>query len=181
MLLVSAVSWADTPSYSYIEASYVNVELDDSIANVDGDGFIAAGSVPINDDWHAFVGYSSSSFDFGIDLDQFAIGGGWHRAVSATTDFVAEAAYVRADANVPGFSADDSGIGVSVGVRGMLRPDLEVFGSIDHVELDEANGGTAIGGGVWYTVSGNLAVGLNVSFDDDATGIGVGIRLYFDR
>ncbi len=181
LVLASTLVWAQEPSYSYIQASYVHIELDNDFGDVDGNGFAAGGSIPINDQWHVFAGYSSSDFDFSIDLDEFSIGGGWHTPISDNTDFVAEVAYVSADASANGFSVDDDGLGLSVGIRSMVQEDLELFAAISHVELDSAGDGTSIGGGAWYTVSGNLAVGLSASFDDDATGIGLGIRLYFDR
>ncbi len=181
LLAAFTAAAAEEPSYSFIQASYVEVDLDNSFADVDGNGFSARASVPFNDRWHAFAAYSSGDFDFSIDLDEFAVGGGWHTAISSRTDFFAELAYVRVDASAPGISVDDDGIGIGVGVRSMVRDDLELFGRISHVELDDAGGGTSVGGGAWYTISGNFAVGVRAEFDDDATAYGIGIRLYFDR
>jgi hypothetical protein len=181
LLAFSLAAAAEAPSYSYIQAGYVEIDLDNSFGDIDGNGFTAGGSVPLSDQWHVFAGYSSSDFDFNVDIDEFTIGGGWHRAITGRTDFVAELGYVRADASTNGFSIDDNGLAAGVGVRSMLRDNLELFGSINHVELDEAGGGTSVGGGLWYIVSGNLALGLAAEFDDDATAYGAGIRLYFDR
>jgi hypothetical protein len=181
LLLAGIAAWAEAPSYSYIQASYVDIELDNDIAGVDGDGFSAGGSVPINADWHVFATYSSGDFDFGVDLDELIVGAGWHTELAGTTDFVVEAGYVRAEAGAAGLSVDDNGIAASLGVRSMIRDRLEVFAGVSHVELDDAGGATSIGAGAWYTVSGNLALGINASFDDDATRLGAGIRLYFDR
>lgn len=181
LVLACSLAWAEEPSYSYIQASYVNVDLDSGFGDVDGDGISATASVPINDQWHVFAGYGTSDFDFGVDLDEFAIGGGWHRGISERTDFVATLAYVSVDASAEGVSFDDDGIGLSVGLRSMVNENFEVFGTISHVDLDAAGDGTSVGAGLWYTISGNFAVGVGAEFDDDATAIGAGIRLYFDR
>ena len=41
--------------------------------------------------------------------------------------------------------------------------------------------GTELGVGLWYTVSGNFALGLEARIADDVTRYGVGFRLYFDK
>lgn len=181
LVLASTLAWAEEPSYSYIQASYVDIDIDTDFGDADGDGVVAGASIPINDQWHVFAGYGSSDFDGGIDIDEFSIGGGWHTGISDRTDFVATVAYVSVDASAGGPSFDDDGIGLSVGLRSMVRDNLEVYGAISYVDLDAAGDGTSIGAGLWYTVSGNFAVGLGVDVDDDVTGIGAGIRLYFDR
>ena len=40
---------------------------------------------------------------------------------------------------------------------------------------------TSFGVAGWYTVTGNLALGLGADFGDDISSFGVGFRLYFDK
>lgn len=167
-------------SYSYVQGGYERVDLDVG-GSVDGDGFNFGGAVQVAENWHILANYSSTDFDFGIDFSQATIGAGYHNPISRNTDWFGELFFVRAEADGFGASADDSGIGARLGLRSMISPDFELFGAISHIDLDDGVSGTGIGGGFWYTLSGNLAVGLSASFDDDATAYGLGLRLYFDR
>ena len=182
LVLSGAGAMADELSYSYVQASYQEVDIDvGGGSDADGDGYSFGGSVAIADQWYVFAEYASLDFQFGIDLSEVAVGGGWHTGVAENTDFFASLGYVTADAEFATFDADDSGIGASVGLRSMVTDRLELTGSVSHVDLDAAGDGTAINGAAWYTVSGNIAVGLGVSFDDDVTSYGLGVRLYFDK
>lgn len=179
-LLFSATTWAQNVDYNYVQGGYQRLKLDVP-GSVDGDAFGVGGSVAVGDRWHIVANYSTADFDFGFDLNQFVIGAGYHTGISPRTDLFAELLYGQADASGFGVSADDSGIGASVGVRSMVSPVLEVFGSITHVDLGDGADGTSIGAGLWYTVSGNLAAGFSANFDEDVTGFGIGLRLYFDQ
>jgi hypothetical protein len=63
----------------------------------------------------------------------------------------------------------------------MISPSLELYGSIGYTDLGDGADGTAFGAGLWYTVSGNIALGIGASFDDDVTTYGAGVRLFFDK
>ena len=183
LMLSSATAMAEGPSYSYIQASYQEVDIDVGGGfDVDGDGFGVAGSVAINDSWFVFAGYSSFDFESVVDLSEWSVGAGWHSAMSEKTDWFVTAAYVDAEIDAPGFgSASDSGFGVSIGIRSMLNPKLELAGSVSYADLGDGADGTSVGGGLWYTVTGNLALGVGFDAGDDTTSYGVGIRLYFDK
>lgn len=183
LMLSSATAMAEGPSYSYIQASYQKVDIDLGAGlDADGDGFGVAGSVAINDNWFVFAGYASSELESVVDLDQTTLGGGWNSAISETTDWFATLAYIDLGVSARGFgSASDSGFGVSVGLRSMLNPNLELYGSLGYSDLGDGGDGTAVTAGLWYTVTGNLALGLGLDVSEDVTGYGVGIRLYFDK
>lgn len=183
LMLSSATAMAEGPSYSYIQASYQEVEFDigGGFGSADGDGFGVAGSVAINDSWYVFAGYSSAEIESVIDLNQFSIGAGWHSAINETTDWFVSVGYVGAEVSAPGFgSVDDTGFGVGLGMRSMINPKLELAGSINYADFGDG-GETSLGLGAWYTISGNFAVGLGADFGDDVSGYGIGIRLYFDK
>jgi len=183
LLLSGGPVLADGLSYSYIQAGYQDVSIDlGNGPDIDGDGYSVAGSVAIADDWFIFAGYSALEFESIVDLDQLSVGGGYHSAISSKTDWYATLAYLDASLETDFFgSADDSGYGVSVGLRSMVSPSLELYGSVAYSDLGDGIDGTAFGAGLWYNVSGNLALGLGASFDEDATSYGVGLRLYFDK
>ena len=183
LMLSSAAALADGPSYSYIQASYQEVDIDAGGGiDADGDGFGLGGSVALGDDWYVFAGYSSAELESVIDLKVLTIGGGWHTSISPNTDFFAQLGFADGELDVSGFgSADDSGYAAAVGVRSMVSEELELYGSIGQVDFDDFGDGTSFSAGLWYTVSGNLALGLGAEFDDDVTTYGVGVRLFFDK
>ena len=184
LLLSSAAALADGPSYSYIQAAYQEVDVD--VGNgfdADGDGYAVGGSVELNDNWFVFAGYSSIDLESVIDFNTWTAGAGYHAPITAgKTDWFASLAYIDAEADAGGFgSADDSGFGIEAGIRSMLNEQFELYGSIGYSDLGDGADGTAFGAGFWYTVTGNLALGLGASVGEDVTSYGAGIRLYFDK
>ena len=183
LMLSSATAMAEGPSYSFIQANYHEVDIDVGGGfNVDGNGYGVAGSVAINDNWFVFAGYTSSEFESVIDLNQASIGAGWNSEISDTTDWFVTLAYVDLEVKAPQIvTASDSGFAASVGVRSMLNPNFELYGSLGYSDLGDGGDGTAVAAGLWYTVAGNLALGLDAEVGSDVTTYGVGIRLYFDK
>ena len=180
-LAFAAPAFADGPSYSYIEGNYERVEFDDDFtSDVDGDGFGIGGSFAINHQWHLFGNYSTADLDFGVDLDQLQLGGGFHTPLNDNVDFVAEFSYVRVDASTNFGSADDDGFGLSLGVRGLAADRLELAGWVDYVDLDDSGDDTSIRGEAWYNFTQNFALGFTASAGDDVTQYGIGGRVYFD-
>lgn len=169
-------------SYSYVEAGYQKIELDDSSGfSVDGDGFGIGGSFEIGDSFHVFGSYASSSFDFSVDLDEYSLGAGYHTSITNNVDAVFELAYVRAEANTPfGFSVDDDGYGASVGVRAMLGENFELAGSVNYVDLGDSDG-TSFDGTARYYVTPAFALGINAGFGDDVTTYGASMQWYFGK
>ncbi len=182
LALCAAPALADEFSYSYINLGYQAVEIDlGGGFDVDGDGFAIGGSFEGGESWHIFGGYGSTSFDFGVDLNEFAIGGGYHTPISDKVDFVGELAYVTVEVEVPGgFSTDDDGIGVSIGLRGMMSDVVELSGSINYVDLG-GGGETSFGANAWFNMGPAFALGISAGFGDDVTAYGVGVRWYFNN
>ena len=150
--------------------------------DADGDGYSVGGSAAIGDSWFIFAGYGTSDLESVVDLTVLTIGGGWHTSISPNTDFFAALGFADGEIDISGLgSEDDTGYSVEVGVRSMVTEQLELSGSVSQVDFDDFGDGTTINAGLWYTLSGNLALGLGASFEDDVTSYGVGIRLYFDK
>ncbi|MGI9201177.1 MAG: hypothetical protein ACR2QL_08970 [Woeseiaceae bacterium] len=178
LMLSGGAAMADGPSYSYIEGLYQEVDVDGG----DGDGYTVSGSVAINESWYVFADYSGAELDAGpftADYDRFALGAGWHSAISDKTDWFVSASYVNAELSANGFgSVDESGLGASIGIRSMFSPKLELSGALRYSDPEEETGVRAE---AWYTLTGNFAIGLRAEVGDEINTYGLGIRLYFDK
>jgi hypothetical protein len=190
----ATIALAQGPRYSFVEAGWQNIELEDDGTfgeDLDGDGLAVGASFAVTDMLHIFASYGDSDFDlnvFGIDVNvgqnTLAAGAGLNFDVSETVDIVGQLAYVDAEieVDVPGFgsgSEDESGYGLAVGVRGMVTEDFELNAWINYVDLgDDASDTTFSFGGV-YNFTPVFALQAGMSFGDDVNSIGVGARLSF--
>lgn len=177
LILSSATALAEGPSYSYIQAAYKEIDLDIGDLDADGDGYEVTGTVAINESWFVFAGYSSYGLDspYRGDVDRLKIGGGWHQPINSTTDWFVTASYLNDEYR----SSSEDGFGVGGGVRSMFSPSLELYVQANYEDVVDDD--FSLGGGAWYTLTGNLALGAAVDFGDNITTYGVGIRLYFDK
>ena len=173
---------ADSPNYNFVQGTYQRADLDEQFGiDIDGDGFGLSGSFDVGQDIHVFGGYQQFDFDFGIDLDELALGIGWHPAISQNTDLVATLAYINAEAEGFGVSADEDGYSASVGLRSMLTDNFELAGSLVYTDIGSGDGDVSVAGQTWYNLTESFAIGAGVEADDDVVIYGIGIRVYFDN
>lgn len=175
--LLATPAVAESPDWNFVQGAYQNADIDVAGFDVDGDGLGISGSFEIAELVHLFAGYQTFDFDFGVDLDQLAVGVGWHPGMTDTTDLVFEVAYLSAEASAAGFSDDEDGYGVTLGLRSMVQDNLELAGGINYVDVGDDDTSIDLQG--WYTFTNALAVGAGVEFGDDATILGIGLRWYF--
>jgi hypothetical protein len=184
--LLPLASQAEDISYSFVQAAYVNTDLDDFDETLDG--YVLGGSFEVADNFFIFASYSDQSTDyFGADVDfsAFTIGGGYAYPLSDTMDLVGSIGYVSADADVSyqgaSGSADDDGYELGIGLRAMPMEQLELHGNITYVDMSDAGSNTGFGiGGLWYFVP-QFAVGLEAGYSDDSNTYGIGVRWDFGR
>ena len=167
----------DGLSYNYVEASYVDSEIDD--LDIDGDGLALAGSVAIGDTMFLHAGYGTLDFDRGIDLDQKTIGLGAHTSISNNVDLIGTIGYVDAELDTPFGSADDDGYSVGVGLRGKIAEAFELEGGISYVDLDDSGDDTTFNLGGRYYFTESFALGAGIGIGDDVTTWNLGVRLEF--
>lgn len=179
LVAFSLPAFAERPEYSFVEIGYQRIDIDVLNTSVDGDGYGLGGSLEIGDMWQAFLSYGTAEFDFGIDLDEIAVGGGFHGSLSPTSDFVLNLAYIRAEASAAGFSVDEDGFGISVGVRNRITPNVELGGFVNYTDVGDDEFGAT--GRAWYFLTEQFAVGVNVGIAEDVTRYGISGRLFFGR
>jgi len=180
-IFLAAPAIADSPSYNFIQAGYQSIELDlGAGSDVDGDGYGLGVSFEIADNIFGFASFVTSDFDFGVELNQLQAGLGYRLGLTDNTDVFASLAYVYVEVEAGFFgSADDSGYGATIGVRSNVSDLIELFGEVAYVDLGGGSDGTAIGGGIWFNLTDNFALGLGAAFDDDVTSYGASARFYF--
>ena len=182
VLALTVPALAEQPSYNFVAGSWQTLELDGGGVDVDGDGFSINGSFDVLNNWHIAGEYSSNGFDFGVDLNRLALGGGYHSGISETTSFYADVSWVNweVDTGSTFGSIDDDGYGVEIGLRSNITDRLELAGGIGYIDFGDGGDDTLLNGGAWYRFD-TFSLGLNVEIGDDITGFGIGGRFYFDN
>lgn len=151
---------AEGAGYTYLEIGYARQDLDLALADAQYSasdlrlaGGFARGSLALNDGLHVFGGYRRGSDDLdvlsgsttigsvGIDLAQYELGLGYHRALSERLDWTGELSYLRT--NVDGEDEDLADAGdarASLGLRGDLNDRLEGWARLNYTDGDLYDG-----------------------------------------
>jgi len=182
VLSIPLAAQADGFSYSYVEAAYVNTDIDD--IDTDVDGFALRGSLEVTSNVFLFASYSDQSAEaLGVDVDftTYELGGGYAWPISPTLDVYGTLSYVSAEADAAAFDADDDGFALAAGLRGRVAEGFELEGAIRYVDLSDSGDDTSFVASGRYFFTDTFAVGAEARFSDDATGFGVGVRLNFGQ
>ena len=176
-LLLASVAFGqvpDRPSLGYSLAELRFVDVDTS----GGDGFKLGGSYRFDrSNWLLVGAITDLGFDNDVDSFTFEVGGGYVWPYRADWDLLATVRYVSTEVDTPFGSADDSGIGLTGGVRGLIAPEFEVRGSVNHVTAADNDTFLEIGGDYYFTQ--NFAAGLSAEIMGDNDTISFGARWFF--
>ena len=157
-------------SYSFGEFRYVDVDNG-------GDGFELGGSYQFTANWIGVASLSSLDFGNSVDVDIFEIGAGYVFPVRDDWDIQTNARIIRTEVDTPFGSADDTGIGLLGGLRGLLVPELEIRANVHYVNVDESDVFLEFAGD-WY-ITPQWVAGLSVEFGGDIDLWTLGARYYF--
>jgi len=144
---------SEGPRYTYVELGYERVNPD----HIDDDLNAGSvnGSLAVTDHVHLFAGYSYGEVDTaGTTLDvQSAEGGaGLNFPLTKKVDVVADAAYLWSKVHADRFgSADDNGYGLSLGLRAMVTPKLELNGGASFSDTSGTEWSGYVGGAYSFT------------------------------
>jgi len=177
-LLLHSVALAQSPQQSNADLSYDYVEL--RFVDVDsnsGDGLSFKGSHQMPSNWLVVGGITSLDFNTNVDATYIELGTGYVWDFKADFDLFATLRYVHAEFDTPGGSADEDGAAFSAGTRGLITPEFEVRGSVNHINLDSSDTYLELAGDYYF--SRQFAAGLSVEFGGDTDAITVGARWYF--
>ena len=171
-----AIAQPAEPRYTYLEAGYVDIDLND--VDADGDGFALGGSLALGDAFYLAGSYADYDLNFGIDAQELLLGVGYHYGLSSGLDLVAEGGYAHTEIDTQFGDFDDSGLYLSGGLRWMALERLELNGRVRYVDLDDSGDGTALLLGGLFHVTPDLALGGGVELSDDSDVYNIGFRLY---
>tara|TARA_B100002019_G_scaffold215338_1_gene187939 strand:+ start:1029 stop:1649 length:621 start_codon:yes stop_codon:yes gene_type:complete len=173
ILTLPSAALADSPNWNKVEASYVDTDLGvGNVGDISLDGFHAGGSVVIDQDFvvlkniFAFADFNSVSEDensANIDLDYLSTGIGSFKSLSDTTDLYGTVSFERIEFSTSSpltqsTSDSENAVGVGVGLRSMVTPNIETNAKIDYIAFDEATVRLDIS--AFYHLTNSLSFGL---------------------
>ena len=179
LFVLSATAAAEDFNYNFVQATYGQIDFDEF--GLDGDGFGIGGSVALSDSFHLFGAYTTADMDLGIDLNQIELGLGYNAPISETVDVVASLAYVSSELEAGGFSVDDDGYGLGVGLRAMLTPSFEVDGGISYVDMGDGGDDVGFGAGFLYHFTEQFSAGASAGWGDDVNTYSLNARMFFGK
>ncbi len=162
LMAMSGLAFADGFSYTYVQATYGKVDVDDPAFTEDGDGLGVNGSFGITDNLNIVASFQTADFDTLGDTDEITAGLGVHAPITEMFDIVASVSYV--DLDLAGFS--DDGFELMGGVRFSVADAIEINGGITYRDLDLGGDDVGFGAGALYSFTDMFAVGLSAKWEE---------------
>lgn len=158
-------------SYTYGELRFVDVDTSG------GDGFRLGGSFELDGPWILVGSFTALDFNNDVDYTVLELGGGYVWDYTEDFDLLASLRLVRAEVDTPFGSADDNGFAFSAGTRGLLTPQFEIRGSVNHINLDDSDTFLELAGDYYFTEQ--FAAGVSLEFAGDTDSFTIGARWFF--
>ena len=180
LMTMSSLAFADGFNYTYVQATYGRVDIDN--VSVDGDGLGLNGSFGITDDLNIVGGWQTADFDSLAEADEWSIGLGVHTSITEMMDVTASVSYVDLEFDALGVPvAEDDGFALEVGLRANLTPLIEVNAGVSYVDLSTGGDDTGFGGGVLFNFTDMFSLGLSADWADDVSVYSLSGRVYFGQ
>jgi hypothetical protein len=177
-LLAHGIAIAQTAEEQEVDLSYTYAEL--RFVDVDargGDGIQFNLSYELENNWMIVGGLTALDFNNNVDSTVVEIGGGYVWHYSNDFDLVSTLRFVRAEFDTPGGGSDDNGFAFSAGARGLLAPQFEIRGSVNHVNLDDSDTYLELAGDYYFTEQ--FSAGVSLEFAGDVDAFTIGARWFF--
>jgi long-subunit fatty acid transport protein len=163
---------AEGISYTYAEARYI---LDGEIDDFDDyDGFKIGGSFQITNEIFAIASYTTADFDdVDGDFTTLSIGGGYIYPINPNWDTNFSLSYVKYESEARGYEDyDENGYMIGGGVRGLIKPQIELRASLFHGKLEDSSTWITIGGDYYFTPQISAGAEFDLGGDDEEFSIG---------
>ncbi len=173
----STLSASDV-DYTYGEFRYI---FDGEIADYDLDGFRFGGSFRLTQDIYLFGSYDDAEADdIDVDVSVLKFGAGYIYPIDPTWDANFSLAFSRAESDGRNADDDESGIELTAGVRGKVKPEIEVRAELNYttVEVDDDSYAYLTLGGDYYFTP-NISAGLELDLGGDYETMTIGARYNF--
>lgn len=157
--------------YTYAELRFVDVDV------AGGSGLRLSGSYELANNWLLVGGVTALDFDNNVDSLAIEVGGGYVWPYSQEFDFYGTVRLVRAEIDTPLGGANDNGVALTAGTRGLITSQFEVRGSINHINLEDSDTYIELAGDYHFTDV--FSAGLTLELAGDADVISVGARWFF--
>ena len=158
-------------SYSYAELRFVDVDPGG------GDGIRLNGSFDLDNNWIIVGGLTALDFNNNVDSTVLEFGGGYVWHYSKDFDLLGTLRFVRVEVDTPGGSADDNGFAFSAGARGLLAPQFEIRGSVNHINVNGNDTYLELAGDYYFTEE--FSAGVSLEFAGDTDVFTIGARWFF--
>ena len=112
LMAMSGLAFADGFNYTYVQASYGTVDIDN--VSVDGDGLALEGSFGITDNLNIVGGWQNADFDAAGDADILRLGLGVHTPVTEMMDVTGAVSYLEVE-GLGGIDDDGFELNVCIG------------------------------------------------------------------
>ena len=176
----SATAGAQGIGYNYLQASYGTANIDDSVIDVDGDGFGISGSFAFSDNFHVSAEYQTLGMDFGVDLNVLEAAVGYHTSLSENLDFTAQLGFLNAEIEASGLgSVEDDGLLAGIGLRAAMTDRVELYGGLDYIDFD-SEGETRFNAGFLFGITDTITAGAEASIWEDINVYQLNVRFDFD-
>ena len=158
-------------SYTYAELRFVDVDFRG------GDGIRFNGSYELNSNWLIVGGLTALDFNNNVDSTLVELGAGYVWRYAYDFDLVSTLRLVRSEIDVGGIDAEETGFALSAGTRGLLAPQFEIRGSVNHVNLDDSDTYLELAGD--YYITEQFSAGVSPEFAGDTDAFTIGVRWFF--
>lgn len=159
-------------SYSYAELRFVDVDTNG------GDGFQLGGSIQLDGPWILVGAITALDYNNNADSTLLELGGGYVWNYTNEFDLIGTLTLVRFEVDTFGGDFDDTGIAFSAGARGLLTPQIELRGSVNHINLDNSDTYLEIAGDYYFTEQ--ISAGVSLEFAGDLDVLSIGARWFFN-
>lgn len=156
--------------------SYDIAELRFVDADNDGDGLDIKGSFALDQNWIVLAGIRDLNFD-NFDRQLIEIGAGYVWHYRQGLDLISSVKYLNVDVDTPFGGGDDSGLGLSFGLRAWLSPEFEWRGAVHHQSFDDSDTYLELAGD--YYLNQQISIGVSLEFAGDLDVLTLGGRWYF--
>ena len=167
---------AEGMSYSYVDAAYIDTEIDGVGPSLDGFGL--RGSVDFAENFFVFGEYADQSVS-GVDLTTFAAGLGGRYGIAENLDLVGRLGWTKVEVDAGFAEADDDGYLIDAGLRGRVGTAVELEGGVRYTDFSDGGDSTGLFVGGRFHFNETWGLGAEYQDGDDVSTMLLYVRASF--